>query len=630
MGILIIAMCIASIPPVPGDTIPFYEMEELVITATRTKTPLFWLPTSVEFISGDRINEGNTITVAEVIEKALLDVASRGTRGAERSVRLREGGNTSRHVLVMLDGQPLNDPYLGSTDLDAIIIDYIESIEIVKGPISALYGTNAFGGAINIITQRSFQSPKTSLALSVGSFDIWRVSFKSDLTRGNVDASFVINRERAGGFRENSDYDGRDLFFSLLADFKNLGSLRGRLLWHDSELGVPGMNYTPIDEYNGEQERKAQFPDARQWRVKEYGEIEYKRGNFLNIKINNGYIDTRYKCSSANIDDGSKGKTYRGEVQINLPSGFVVGFDTQWDRFTKQNSFENTLLKSTQNWAVFAQNILSKGSLRLLSGIRYDHHSVFGEVTNPRFTLVFRVSENLKLSSTAGRAFRAPGIEDLYSSYSSWPASEWGPAGDTKGNPNLLPETGWGYDAGFEYKVKNVVSKVTLFKNQIENLIEWADVSPDPNYEKWRPTNIGESYNQGIEAEIEIRGNSGISHLLTYNYLEAKGKNGKGDYKTLMYTSPHRFIYRISGDAFGIKFNGDINFTDEVKWKDDFGFLHNLPAYTLLNLSLKREVKDIVLTFSVKNIFDRKFQTRQYYPLPGRTISFKSVFPLFK
>ncbi|MDO9575105.1 MAG: TonB-dependent receptor, partial [bacterium] len=628
MNILIITLCIVSIPPVPADTIPFYEMEELVITATRTKLPLFWLPTNVVLVTREEINKHNAITAAGILEKILIDVASRGTRGAERGARLREGGSTSRHVLVMLDGQPLNDPFLGTADLDAIITDYIGSIEIVKGPISALYGTSALGGVINIITQKTLKNRNTFLSLSAGSFDTRRISFNSCLKKSNIDVAFVINREKTAGFRENSDYNGRDVFLSFLAGFKNRGSGRGRLLWHDSKLGVPGMNCTPIERYDGESERKAQFLDARQRRTKEYGEIEYRQGDFLSIKINNSYIDTRYKCGSANIDDDSRGKTYGGDAQINLPLGFIIGYNIQWNEFTKQTSGENTVPKSTQNWSVFTQNILSKGFLRFVSGIRYDHHSVFGGVTNPRFALVFRVSENLKLSSTLGRAFRAPGIEDLYSPYSSWPVSEWGPAGDTRGNLNLLPETGWGYDIGIEYKGENIISGITLSKNRIRNLIEWAEVDPDPNYEKWRPSNIGESYNRTMEAVVEILGILGTCNSFKYNYLESKGKKGEDDYKTLMYSPPHRFSYQLSGNAFGIRFNGDISYTDEVEWEDDFGFLHKLPAYTLVNFSVGRKMKNINLSFSVNNIFDKKYQTREHYPLPGREVHLKTVFSL--
>ncbi len=623
-SVFIIAFCIAS-----TDTIPFYEMDRVVVTATRIKTPLFWLPTNVELITENNIYECNVITVAEVIEKVLVDVSNRGTRGAERSARLREGGDASRHVLVMFDGQSLNDPFLGTADLDVIITDYIKSIEIVKGPISSLYGTNAFGGAINIITQKESTPKKTFLSISMGTFDTQKISLNSNFTIYNIDASLVINSEGSDGFRENSDYKGRDVFLSLLTSLKNLGSIRGKLLLHDSEFGVAGMNCTTIEEYNGESEKKAQFPDARQWRMKGFGEIEYTKGNFLNARISTTYSNIRYKCNSAYIDDNSIGKKYSGDLQINLLPGFIFGVDIQRNEFIKQSWEENTISKLTQNWAVFAQSILSKEPIRLISGIRYDHHLLFGGITNPRIVLIFRFSKNLKLSSTAGRAFRAPGIEDLYSPRSSWPASEWGPAGDTQGNPDLLPETGWGYDAGFEYESKKVIFGVSLFKNQIENLIKWADIDPNPNYEKWRPSNIGKSYNQGIEAKIKVKESFWGSHLLIYKFLESKGKKEDGSYKRLMYTSPYRLTYRISGKAFGVRFNGDISYTDEVKWEDDFDFPHRLPTYTVVNLSVGRKLKDIDFLLSVTNIFDNKYQTREYYPLPGREVYFKTVFPLF-
>jgi outer membrane receptor for ferrienterochelin and colicin len=255
-------------------------------------------------------------------------------------------------------------------------------------------------------------------------------------------------------------------------------------------------------------------------------------------------------------------------------------------------------------------------------GIRFDHNSQFGGQANPRLSVAYKPVSAFKVSGNVGRAFRAPTFEDLYSPSSSWPASMWGPAGDTKGNESLKPERAWGYDCGVEGSLgDSLVAQVTAFRSDVRDLIAWSEVDPDPNYEKWRPVNVGRVFNQGIEAGMNHKLIMGFEHGANYTYLESKGRQvGQAEYKTLMYSPRHRAGYRLDFACdFGLKAGVSANYTHRVRWDDSFGTVHQLPGYTVVDARISQRIGVAEAFFAVDNIFDRRYQSREYYPLPGRS-----------
>ncbi|MFA5032727.1 MAG: TonB-dependent receptor [bacterium] len=617
---------------------PLYKMEEVVVTATRIRNSLYNLPTNVTLITRDMIVHSNARTVAEAIEYAfgVTEVGNQGTRGAVRNVRIR--GGATNQVLVMIDGQSLNDVALGVADLDEIPTDYVERIEIIRGPTSVLYGANALGGVVNIITKNTESA--ADFQISGGSFFTQKYSANISMKQNKRRALFIISRDVSDGWRKNSDYGGNDFFGKFGNDFEQFGKLGFRFIYHNSEFGVPGQNTTPIYEYDGSQEKEAQSPDARQTRQNEQGQLEYENniGNtVLQVKTYSNITNKRYEYPTGFTDALTKTHIYGTEVQINTVYDVILGAGVHRDECARKDLTVSPakidIDESTTNRSVFLQKISSIGKISTILGVHYDKHSVFGEETNPHASIVCHLLDNLKFSANVGSAFRSPTFEDLYSPYSSWSAGPTWMAGDTKGNTDLKPEKSWGYDIGLEFRIRNIMlSQITLFKNDITNLIQWAEVDPAPNYEKWRPSNVGKAYNQGVELKITQWILPNLEHSLQYNCLENKGKKeGQDDYKTLPYTIPFKLNYMVNyANNAGLGVNINTNFTEQVIWEDDFGAKDTLRSYTLVDtrigqkVHIKNQKSDNRMPeffFIVKNIFDIRYQTRKGYPLAGRNFS---------
>lgn len=603
----------------------------IVVTATRLPEPLGDLPTNVSVVTKEEIARLNARNVGEAIRDCpSIDVSKIGTIGAESTVRIRGGGGVAKQTLVMIDGRAVNSISLGMANLSEIPVDNVERVEIVRGPSSALYGPNALGGVVNILTRRALEEkPITDVHISGGSFNTQIYCLNFGMKRDKIEGLLSASRNSSDGWRENSDYLNNNFTCRVGYDFGNVGNFIVDAGYYGDEMGVPGQNFTPLKEYDGEKERKAQSPEAHQRDRKGYGMLKYKnkiKAVELETKIYGGDNERIYEDPEASTHDLSKEDKRSGEIQLNLPLGITMGGDIHQERFRRTNWIDqqDEIKERILKGAVFLQKIFSIGQLTGTLGLRYDHHSVFGGQTNPRLALVYKPLRGLKFSANLGRAFRAPTFEDLYSPLRSWSASLGGPAGDTKGNQELRPESSWGYDLGMQYELgTTLLGKLTLFRSDVDDLIQWAEVDPAPEYEKWRPSNVGKSYNQGIEAEIIQRIFKDLSHSINYTYLESKGKGkGEADYETLMYTPPHRVNYQINyRNKFGSGLSLELGYTHRQQWKDDWELLHELPGYVLLNLHFSQRILGAELFLQAKNLLDKNYLTRESYPLPGRTIS---------
>ena len=166
---------------------------------------------------------------------------------------------------------------------------------------------------------------------------------------------------------------------------------------------------------------------------------------------------------------------------------------------------------------------------------------------------------------------------------------------------------------------KPISLQATFFKSYVEGLIQWAEVDPDVEYDKWRPSNVGEAYNQGIELRLSHRVSREISHFFQYSTLDSKGRDkGEINYETLMYTPSFRWTYTFDYSGWkGLGFNLGVNHCAGVNWQDDWGTSHTLPAYTLVNARISMKTGSMEWFVAAQNLLDERYQTREYYPLPG-------------
>ncbi|MCJ7646190.1 TonB-dependent receptor, partial [bacterium] len=268
------------------------------------------------------------------------------------------------------------------------------------------------------------------------------------------------------------------------------------------------------------------------------------------------------------------------------------------------------------NSSIFTQEALFFKPISATMGIRYDHHSAYGGQINPNFSVVYHPQESSKLSFNLGRGFRAPTFCDLYQPYTDYVIYE------AQGNPDLKPEKAWAYDLGFEHQLGNLLlSRLTLFETNIEDLIEWAAVDPAAPWGLWIPSNVAEAYTQGVEVEFIHQIMPGLSQTINYTYVHSAGKReGQDKFEIAPYKPHNRANYRInythhSGLAVGLAAEyGSEQWSGAGKTGD------RLPAYLIFNLKIAKKIRSLEVYASLDNIFDKKYQTVFGYPLPGRTI----------
>lgn len=599
------------------------DLGVIVITPTRGPRMLKDLPTNVSVITREEIAESDAQNVGEVLKNRLgVAVRRYGTLGAPSYIGLR--GCSAYQTLVMVDGRSVNSISDGIADLSQFPIDNIERIEVVRGPASALYGANALGGVINIITREAKEEKVIAdVNFGMGSFgtQISRLNFATKDT--NIKTYFTISNNISNGWRKNSAYDNHNFTGRLAYDAGKIGIFELRGGYHRGKLGLPGVNYT-FDSSTWEkiilEEKFASDPNHNQEDEKEYAILEYsnsRENSKLSLKAYGSNDQRRDRNPNGPRDDLHENITQGVETQLDVPYGITLGMDVHQDKYKQRNEINSQTIigEKTLNRAIFLQEALSFKPVIAILGVRYDHHSAYGGQTNPSFSLVYQPREFLKLSFSMGRGFRAPTFCDLYQPYTDY-------GYQAQGNPDLKPEKAWAYDLGFEHQLGNLLlSRLTLFRTDIEDLIEWAPVDPANLWGLWVPSNVAKAYTQGVEVEFIHQIMPGLSQNINYTYLHSAGKKEEEEkYEIAPYKPHNRVNYRINyTNNFGLKISLGTEYVSE-QWSVRGKTGDKLPDCFLLNARIAQRIRNLEAYISLDNILDKKYQTVFGYPMPGRTI----------
>ncbi|MDI6792775.1 MAG: TonB-dependent receptor [bacterium] len=575
------------------------ELGEIVVTAGRRPQLLANVPVSTTTVTRKDIEAANALDVAEAIQQtAGVKVDSYGAMGAAATVTLR--GSSAKQVLVLVDGMPLNTASLGIADLSMYPTDNIEKIEVVRGPFSALYGANALGGVVNIITQSVPEKQRVGLSASYGQdqTQVYQLSYGDKLS--DMGYFLTLSHNRSEGHRENSDCQWYQFTGKLDYDFGNGSEFSLSTGHSEQEKGVPGST-------------SWSSPNARQDDKRSWADLTYKRSGgrsnlILKTYLNRDWGNYRNPDSwggpTDDVNINSRlGLNLQQDINLKETNIFTWGIDVQNDRADIGAIGEE---KKLNNYAVYVQdelNLLDSADdlLLIMPGLRYDHHDIYGNQINPRLSCLFQLSEQTDLRASCGRAFRAPTVNDLY-----WPSA---------GNPDLKPEKSFGYEIGIEHLFNfGLLSRATLFRSMAKELIQWAEDATGV----WRPENVSKAEISGVEAEARMKLPGNISAGITYTYLEATDKETD---KYLRYKPRHKAELSLGYEnASGLKINISADHTDSVF--SDKSNTEKLDRYTLLNARISQQLgQNVELFCSGKNLLDEEYQIYKDYPMPGLTVS---------
>ncbi len=603
--VLLTCLFVASSIPVyaqeGNDTI---TMEETVVTASRIEEPLKYSPDSVTVVTGEEIKKKGKQTVIDVLKDIPgLSIAQYGTPGGSSLIYLR--GTNNAHTLIMIDGVRVGDPMStdGKMSITDLSTDNIERIEIVRGAQSVLYGSDAIGGVINIITKKGKGKPKLYLSSEGGSFETFRekggvsgsndkINYAASVSR--LDVKCVSRAEEDLGNTERDYYhdtnisarvDGRigetvGMGFSVRhsessMDYDDTGTDADKV--QDTDITTVSTNFDQ------------DISDWWQHTIK-FGITETKREYTKNNGVFNGTYKGTIKLASWQHN------FFIGEIDT-----ITAGFDYQGESGDIQDPWGDVREKEVDTKSFFIQNKLTpfKG-LSFTLGARHDDHQTFGGKDTYKGALAyFYKNTGTKVRGSYGTGFHAPSLYQLYSSY---------------GDVNLKPEESKGYDMGIDQELfdKKVLLSVTYFHTEIDDLIDF-------NMSTYKYYNVGKVETEGWETALSLKPLEWLTFDAHYTYTAAKneteGDADKG--KFMIYRPKH-----AGGASLNIKplekLNVNLNAQYTGKRYDNAANSVKMPAYTLFNLATSYDVTDWLQFFGrVENLTDQQYQSVYQYGEPG-------------
>lgn len=575
------------------------DLDPIIVTATRTAQTADETLASVTVITREKIERQQASSVQDVLRGVPgLAIANTGGHGKATSVFLR--GTESDHVLVLIDGVKVGSATLGTTAFQHIPVEQIERIEIVRGPRSSLYGSEAIGGVIQIFTRKGGGALRPFFSIGGGSHQTYSASagVSGGGERGwfNVSASGIDTggfnacdgRPPPGGagcFTYEPDKDGyRNLSGSLRAGYRFDNGL---------EMDVRALRAEGKNEFDG---RSVNESESVQQILG--GTLRFSPADIWQITLTAG----RSRDESDNFKDGafrSRFDTERDTLSFQNDLSFApdhlltVGADYQDDRIDSTTAYAVT---SRDNTGLFTQYQGRFGAHDVQLSLRRDDNEQFGNRNTGGAAWGYAPSESLRLTASHGTAFKAPTFNELY-----FPGF---------GNANLRPEESRSFELGLGGKAVWGRWSLNAYETRVDDLIAFDAAT-------WAPANIDQARIRGLEAVLGTQlGGWDLNTNLTL--LDPENRSvGANDGNVL----PRRARQSLRLDAdrdFG-RYRLGATLLAAGKRYDDLANTRALGGYATIDLRAEVALaKDWRVQARVENLFDKDYQTAAFYNQPGR------------
>jgi vitamin B12 transporter len=517
--LLVPAGILAAQEPPPRD------LDPVVITATKLETRAEQLGASVTVVPGDDVQRYHYETVEDVLRTVPgVDIRRSGSYGKLSTISIR--GANANQVQVLVDGVRVKSPTLGQVDLSDIAPDLIERIEVIRGPQSTLYGADAIGGVVNIITRKGKGPFSATIEGGGGNYDTYTGRGWFGGTYSLLDYSGSISHfESNGQFKnDSSDKNAVNLRVGLTLPWDS--SLAFTLRWVRNETGLPVkflnsppfvLPNKPIIDSNNRQTNET-WVMALDGRTKpfEWWEIEARGGRYRNTSEFVDLPDMAEECPFlpfGSCEFPSRFTVERWEAElinhfhIGKWSTSSIGLEYRTEDGQAQGSTPFDAASNTRS-AFFQQTFRFWDRLFMSAGFRVEDNSVFGTNWTERGSLSYVIREwGTRIHGGAGSGFRAPTFNDLF-----FPGFS---------DPTLKPETSFSWEVGVDQKLwkDRIRLGLTYFNNKFENLISFTFI-PTPPFVKG--VNVGEAKAYGWEfiSAVDILDN--LTATLNYTYTETE------------------------------------------------------------------------------------------------------------
>lgn len=619
------------------DSAGYYNLSDVVITATSTNISTLELANSISVIDSSEITNSNKNNVFDLLKNEYgLSFTQQGGYGSLSNINIR-GANTG-HTLILMDGVEYNLPSdpSGVFDFSSLPSDNIEKIEILRGPQSTIYGSDALGGVINIITNKGSGKPKYSAQLEGGSYNTYKGLAGFNGSYSKLNYSLTISRTKSDGFSSASQKYGnteKDGF-----EFTNFSSLIGYNISDKAEINLYtryAKSKADYDQFGGTWgDDPTYIFNQEEFSIR--GEVKLKSfNNKWNQKFSASYFKNvrkySFDTSAASIYyshskyDGEKYKLdwqndfsiYNGkQTNVLLTAGTEFEFEivsSEYYAFTYLDLPDIASIfpeKSANTIGSFIEGQYNAfNSLFTTIGIRYDYHNKFGSAVTYRIAPAYIFwPTGTKLKATIGTGFKSPSIFYLYD--------------PQYGNPGLSPEKSFGWDAGIEQYLWSTGLSIgaTYFFNKFSDMFGFDPAT-------FKTININKAETSGLEFFAKLKLMAELELKVNYTYTNTRDKSkGSSNFNQKLLRRPTNKAGLYVSYTYANKFNinaeviyvGDSE--DKIFSKDITSSRVILNSYTLVNLAAHYYMLDFLrLNFRLDNLFDKYYEEVFGYATPGRS-----------
>lgn len=637
------------------------KLEEVVVTATKSARPLQEVPMPVTVINRQTIEKMGSMRLNEVLaEQTGLQIVS------DHGTGIQMQGMSADYVLILIDGEPLIGRNAGTLDLSRITIANIERIEIVKGPASSLYGSEAMGGVINIITRKLPSVLTGSLHARQRKYSTTDVTAEMGQQLQRFGWSAFGNYYRTNGYYTVDSISkaipsyrtytaGTGLRYALSSKINF--SLNARLYREEQENKylVTGTSsnsivgtHTNLTEVTVTPTLSIQLNSRQRLQVKNYY-TSYRTRTTDNTVADGKLYDESYFNQSFNRTEAQYDLQLSSAHLTTAGAGNIIEV-AKATRYDNRNTFNQQYLFAQHQWQV-------NNRFNLVAGLRFDKHNEYASRLSPKLAMQYRFARWITVKASAGGGYKAPTFSQLLLNFTN-PLVGYTVLGNRiitenvqklqqNGQiaslyiapatiPTIKAESSMGYNAGADITpVSNLRLSVNLFRNNIKDLIDTRAIALKTNGQNvFSYFNYNNVFTQGVDVQLTYTPARNLTLSAGYQYLEAKDqevlnqiKAGKiyyrdanGDERKVK-TSQYGGLYNRSKHSGNVKLNYEnkkyaFNVMARAIYRGRFGYGGDVNAnsilddkreyadgYTVCNLAVQKSIRSIVLEAGVNNVF---------------------------
>lgn len=584
------------------------NLKGVVVSATKIEVNKNSVPMSVSVIDRNEIEASSESALLPVLSQRVpgLFVTQKGitgfgvSEGAAGTVNIRGVGQSNK-VLVLFDGQPQWAGVFGHALPDTYVASDVERVEVIRGPGSLLYGSNAMGGVINIITRHQKEEGRTTQArVMFGSYNTQKYMINTGYNAGKFSSFISINHDRTDGHRVDSEFRMTNGFAKLGYTLTDHYKVTGDLSLAKSKYQNPGKITAPIrdnimDILRGTTsfalENKYEKSSGAVRAFYNWGNHEINDGlPVFSSVANNGYL--------FRSDDHNYGVLLYQSFRLLKDNLFTVGVDYKnWGGHAWNDSIigldkdlVDKSVSETAGYIIMQQDLFEKVSLN--AGVRYEHNSTFGGEWVPQAGITYRPVSGNTLKASLSKGFRSPNLREMY----MFPPQ----------NPDLNPERMMNYEmsVGQSLLEGKLFAELTAFYIDGSNMIEVTRIDGRP-----KNVNTGSFTNKGVEFEAAFTASNKLMFDVNYSYLHTS--------KALLAAPAHKFFVNATYTPGRFTFNVNIQSIFDLyvntvtPVKEDYTLLNAKAAYRLGSMR-----KGLNLFVKGENLTATRYTINEGFPMP--------------